>query len=110
MTELTAYVCKACGTVSYPGRTCCKSCGKTDFDEIPVEGGAKLLTFTRVYNLSLAYEERYLTIGIVEFENGARALGRLAVDEPEIGMKLTAYVGPVRTQGYETINGLWFRQ
>jgi hypothetical protein len=36
-------------------------------------------------------------------------LGRLDVDEPAMGMKLSAYVAPVRTEGYEVYEGLWFR-
>jgi uncharacterized OB-fold protein len=108
-TEIAASVCKACGTISYPQRKCCKSCGKTEFEKVPLEGTATLLTFTRVYNLSLAFEERYITLGIVEFGNGARALGRLAVDDPRTGMKLSAYVAPVRTESYKTFDGLWFK-
>jgi uncharacterized OB-fold protein len=110
MTAIVASVCKACGAVAYPRRKCCKCCGKKELKNIPLEGRARLLTFTRVYNLSLAFEERYLTLGIVEFENGARALGRLDVDEPEIGMNLAPYVAPVRTEGYRTYSGLWFRK
>jgi len=108
MAEVNAYVCKGCGAVAYPEHRCCRACGKTRFDLVPLEGKATLLTFTRVYNLSLAFEERYITLGIVEFESGVRALGRLAVDEPEIGMKLSSHVAPVRTEGYETYEGLWF--
>lgn len=107
--EITGSVCKACGAIAYPQRRCCKSCGKNEFGKVPLEGRATLLTFTRVYNLSLAFEERYITLGIVEFENGARALGRLAIDDPRTGMKVTAYVAPVRTEGYRTFDGLWFR-
>lgn len=109
MAEINASVCKGCGAVAYPQHRCCRACGKTKFDTVPLGGDAELLTFTRVYNLSLAFEDRYITLGIVEFENGSRALGRLAVDEPEIGMKLSAYIAPVRTEGYDTYEGLWFR-
>jgi len=110
MGEIYASRCKGCGAVAYPQHKCCKACGKTRFDTVPLEGNATLLTFTRVYNLSLAFDERYLTIGIVEFDSGARALGRLDVDQPEIGMKLSAFVAPVRTDGYDTVEGLWFRR
>jgi uncharacterized OB-fold protein len=109
MAGINASVCKGCGALAYPQHRRCRACGKTGFDVVPLEGNATLLTFTRVYNLSLAFDERYITLGIVEFENGARALGRLAVDEPRIGMKLTSYVAPVRTEGYETYEGLWFK-
>jgi uncharacterized OB-fold protein len=108
MAEIHASVCKGCGAVAYPRHRCCKACGKTRFESVPLEGNATLLTFTRVYNLSLAFDERFITLGIVEFEGGVRALGRLDVDEPKISMKLSAYVAPVRTEGYETYEGLWF--
>ncbi len=110
MTAFTASVCRSCGAVAYPPRRRCRACGKTGSDPVPLEGKATLVTFTRVYNLSLAFEERYITVGIVEFQSGARALGRLAVDEPEIGMELSCYVAPVRTVGYETYEGLWFER
>ena len=110
MGEIYASVCKGCGAVAYPQHKCCKTCGKTRFDAVPLEGNATLLTFTRVYNLSLAFDERYITIGIVEFDNGARALGRLEVDRPEIGMKLSTFVAAVRTEAYDTFEGLWFRE
>ncbi len=109
MGEIYASVCKGCGAVAYPRQRRCRACGKTRFDKLPLEGKATLLTFTRVYNLSLAFDDRYITLGIVEFESGARALGRLDVAEPETGMKLSAFVAPVRREGYDTIEGLWFR-
>jgi uncharacterized OB-fold protein len=109
MAKVDAYVCRGCGAVAYPEHRCCKACGKTEFDIVPLEGSATLLTFTRVYNLSLAFDERYITLGIVEFEDGTRALGRLDVDEPEVGLKLSSYVAPVRKEGYDTYEGLWFR-
>jgi uncharacterized OB-fold protein len=59
--------------------------------------------------LSLAYHERFITLGIVEFENGCRALGRILVDEPRIGMTLKSELGPVRQDGYQEIRGLCFR-
>lgn len=108
MPPIEAYACKSCGRKVYPRHTHCPSCGGSDFDVLPLEGGATLLTFTRVHQLSLAFTERYITIGIVEFDNGARATGRLFVDEPRIGMKLRAEYRAVSTHGYETREGLAF--
>jgi uncharacterized OB-fold protein len=110
VTQFVGYVCKACGAKSYPRHARCPACGKTEFSEKSLGGRATLLTFTRVHMLSLAYMERYITLGIVEFDNGFRALGRLQVDEPRIGMKLTADIGPVRSEDLETTEGLWFRE
>jgi uncharacterized OB-fold protein len=110
MNGIEKNVCKACGRASYPRHACCPSCGKTDFEAGRFEGPATLLTFTRVHALSLAYTDRYITLGIVEFADGTRALGRLDVDEPEIGMKLKAGTGVVRTDGLVEVKGLLFTQ
>jgi uncharacterized OB-fold protein len=56
--------------------------------------------------LSLAYTERYITLGIVEFADGTRAMGRLYVDEPEMGMKLKAEIGTVKVDGLIEHKGL----
>ena len=109
MSGIIASVCKKCGRVTYPRHARCPSCGAGQFTEASLDGTAVLLTFTRVYNLSLAFEERFITLGIVEFEGGCRALGRLFVDEPEIGMKLRPEIATVRVQDYEQIEGLCFR-
>jgi len=110
MTEILGYTCNSCGTKSYPRHARCPSCGKTEFTSSRLEGAAKLLAFTRVHMLSLAYMERYITLGIVEFDSGFRALGRLHVAEPRIGMRLKSEIGPVRSEDLETTEGLWFRE
>ena len=80
-------VCGACGRGSYPRHACCPSCGRRDFETRGFEGEATLLTFTHVHMLSLAYTDLFITLGIVQFPDGTRALGRLDVDRPEVGMK-----------------------
>jgi uncharacterized OB-fold protein len=109
VTVISAYACKACGKRTHVRHSHCPSCNGTSFEETRVGGKAKLLTFTRVHALSLAYEDLHITLGIVEFEDGCRALGRLFVDEPRIGMKLTAELGTVRVDGLDEIKGLCFR-
>jgi uncharacterized OB-fold protein len=109
MTQIQGYICKACGFKTYPRHARCPSCGKREFNAVELEGTAKLLTFTRVHMLSLAYTERFITLGIVEFASGFRALGRLLVDEPRTGMKLKAEMGVVRDDGGEKTTGLTFR-
>jgi uncharacterized OB-fold protein len=109
MTPIEGFICKACGFKSYPRHARCPSCGKTEFDAAPLQGKAKLLTFTRVHMLSLAYTERFITLGIVEFDSGFRALGKLLVDEPRVGMKLKAEIGTVRAEGGDKVTGLCFR-
>ena len=109
MNRFEGLICRACGYKTYPRHARCPSCGKREFDAVPLEGAARLLTFTRVHMLSLAYTERFITLGIVEFESGFRALGRLHVDEPRIGMKLRAETGVVRAADGDKVTGLCFR-
>ena len=108
MNSISKSVCKSCGRAFYPFHARCPSCGGSGFDSRAIEGTAVLVTFTRVHMLSLAYTDRFITLGIAEFADGTRALGRLDVDEPEIGMKLGVTIGPVREEGYAVIEGLIF--
>jgi hypothetical protein len=56
------------------------------WETFPLEGAVKLLSWTRVWNLPDGYNVKFLLFGIVEFENGLRASGRIGVAEPTIGM------------------------
>ncbi len=71
-------------------------------------GQCTLLTWTRVYNLPEGFDVKYLLFGIVEFENGLRASGRLMVDEPETGMELDTKVGVIKEIVGEDIHGFMF--
>ena len=104
------FICKACGAKTYPRHARCPSCGAADFDSATIGGTATLVTFTRVHALSLAYTERFITLGIVEYQSGLRGLGRLYVDEPRIGMSLRTEMGIVGTMNYEDVIGLCFRE
>jgi uncharacterized OB-fold protein len=108
MNRISKWVCRSCGRAFYPRHARCSRCGATEFDTDAFEGTGKLITFTRVHALSLAYTDLYITLGIVEFPDGSRALGRLDVDEPEIGMLLRASVGVVRDDGLQQTEGLRF--
>lgn len=80
-----------------------------EFEEVKPLGNTRLLTFTRIYNLPWGFDQRYLTIGVVEFENGVRAMGQIAVDEVynlKTGMKLEPFWEPVRVQYGENVYGL----
>ena len=110
MAEISGFICKGCGRKSYVQHAQCWVCKGTTFETAALKGRTKLLTFTRVHMLSLAYTERFITLGVVEFVDGCRALGRLLVDEPEIGMELDIEIGVVRQLEHEEIKGLCFRR
>ena len=103
MKTITAYKCKQCGYVMFPGHLRCLNCNGREFDQIEPEGNGKLLTYTVVNELPWGIDERGRVLGIVEFENGVKALGMVQTDEVEIGMKLKASLGPVRVIGGEMI-------
>lgn len=110
MAEVEGFVCKSCGQKSYIQHMRCAACKGTELEAAALKGKARLLTFTRVHMLSLAYTDRFITLGIVEFEDGCRALGHLLVDEPRIGMELEAEVGVVKQLEHEELRGLVFRE
>lgn len=114
-----AYKCPECGTLYYPVPMICKKCSNrrdpsgvffSTWEKVPLGGKCTLLTWTRVYNLPTGYTDRYLLFGIVEFENGLRASGRLLLENPQTGMKLNAKVGLVREKVDEDIYGFMFEE
>ncbi len=110
--EIYGYECTKCGTLHYPFRMRCRSCGELEpfqFKTVPLPRRGKLLTFTRVHNLPAEYEVATLGLGIVELENGIRVTGQLEVDDPEIGMSVFGDIGIVRSEAYDQYWGFIFR-
>jgi uncharacterized OB-fold protein len=114
---VNASKCPTCGKLFYPSVMVCSECNTrrdpsgeifSAWEEVPLEGSCKLLAWTKVYALPEGYEIPYLLFGIVEFENGLRASGRLLVEEPVTGMDLNAEAGVVREEKGEEIFGLIF--
>jgi uncharacterized OB-fold protein len=115
--QVFAYKCPECGTLHYPAPMICKDChARRDpsgvlfpsWDKVALGGRCTLLTWTRVYNLPEGFEDRYLLFGIVEFENGLRASGRLLVEDPKTGMELVSKAGVVREKVGEDVYGFMF--
>ena len=99
MEQMYAYKCKKCGKLHHPRYIVCQNpdCDGREFEQVPLEGKCKLLTWTRVYNLPEGYMNPWLNFGIVEFENGVRATGQIGFDDGlEDGMTLVSTVGVVR--------------
>jgi hypothetical protein len=100
-----AWRCPKCGALYHPAPRVCKACRNRrdpsqvvfpDFDKVPLEGPCKLLTWTRIYALPEGIDRPSVAFGIVEFDNGLRALGQLMVEEPGTGKRLVARPGFVR--------------
>ena len=101
MEQMYAYKCKKCGKLHHPRYIVCQNpdCDGREFEEVPLGGPCKLLTWTRVYNLPEGYMMPWLNFGVVEFPNGVRVTGQIGFDEGiESGMELVSTVGVVRTR------------
>ena len=106
---VVAYKCRKCSKLHYPYHDRCLACKSREFEQVKPEGKARVLTFTRIYNLPWGFDQRYLTIGVVEFENGVRAMGQINVDEQfdlKTGMMMKPTWAPVREQYGEHVYGL----
>jgi uncharacterized OB-fold protein len=100
--------CRDCGTLTYPTHYYCPSCGGRRFEPVAISGEGTILTWTRVHALPLDYEQRFITLAIVELDMGIRATGRLEMDEPAIGARVRATTGTVREIGNREVAGLIF--
>jgi uncharacterized OB-fold protein len=90
----------------YPRHSRCLNCNERNFEEIEPEGRAKLLTYTIINELPWGIDERGRVLGVVEFENGVKALGLIKSEKVKLGMKLDASMTPVRVIGGEQVLGL----
>lgn len=94
--KMYAYKCEVCGEIHHPVHYVCRKCGGRQFEEVPLEGEATLLTYTRVYALPEGYMKPWQSFGIVEFPNGLRVSGQMDTDDLKIGMTVKAAVGVVK--------------
>jgi uncharacterized OB-fold protein len=109
--KITAYKCKKCGKLHYPFHDRCLACKQREFEEVKPEGNAKLLTYTAIFNLPWGFDQRYLVIGVAEFENNIKAMGQIKADSVEqlkVGMKVKPSWEPIRVQHGEDVYGLKF--
>jgi len=110
--EITAYQCKKCGRVHYPFHERCLDCRGRDFETLPAEGDTQLLAYTQIFNLPWGFDERFLVIGIVEFNNKVKTMGQIQVESLQglkTGMKLIPYWEPIRQVAGEDVFGLVLR-
>ncbi len=108
---IIAFKCKKCGRIHYPFHDRCLSCKSREFEKIKPQGNAKLLTFTAIYNLPWGFDQRFLLIGVAEFENKVKAMGQIkakSIDELKLGMTVLPSWEPVRKTAGEDVYGLKF--
>jgi len=108
---INAYQCKKCGKIHYPFHDRCLKCRGREFDTLHPAGLARLVTYTQIFNLPWGFDERFLIIGIGEFENGIKAMGQIHADDLAAlkpGMKMTPTWAPIRKVHGEHVYGLKF--
>ncbi len=108
---ITAYKCRKCGKIHYPFHDRCLACKGREFEEIKPEGDVRLLAYTAIFNLPWGFDQRFLIIGVAEFENNVKAMGQIkadSIDQLKVGMKMKVNWEPVRQQYGENVYGLKF--
>jgi uncharacterized OB-fold protein len=108
MKTITGYKCTSCGRVMYPRHERCLNCNGRDFKKVEPTKKAKLLTYTVVNELPWGIDERGRVIGVVEFDNGLRAMGLVNAKKLRPGMKLTTGWDEVRFMNGVRVYGLTF--
>jgi len=106
---IVGFKCLKCGKIHYPFHDRCLACKGREFEQIRPKGNPQLVTYTQIFNLPWGFDQRYLVIGVVEFENGIKAMGQIKVDSLEglkMGMKMKAAWEPVRITAGEKVYGL----
>ncbi len=106
---ITAYKCKKCGKIHYPYHDRCLGCKGREFEQIKPEGNATLLAYTAIFNLPWGFDQRFLILGVAEFENHIKAMGQIKVDTVDrlkSGMTLKPAWEPVRVVAGENVYGL----
>jgi uncharacterized OB-fold protein len=109
--NIVAYQCKKCGKLHFPYHDRCLSCKGREFEKVAPRGNAKLITFSQVFNLPWGFDNRFIFIGVAEFENGIKAMGQInanAPEELEPGMALRPTWDVVRVISGEKVYGLKF--
>jgi uncharacterized protein len=108
---IVAHKCKKCGRIHFPFHDRCLTCKGREFDEVKPKGDAKLITFSQIFNLHWGFDNRFIFVGVAEFENGIKAMGQIQADAPEdlkLGMKLKPTWDVVRIISGENVYGLKF--
>ncbi len=109
--EIVGYKCKRCGKLHFPFHDRCLACRGREFETVKPQGNARLLTFPEICNLPWGFDQRFIFLGVAEFENGLKAMGQLEAqspDELQLGMSLKPTWAPVRVQYGEKVYGLKF--
>jgi len=108
MVEMTGVKCNNCGKVFYPKRSRCPECKGEKMEEAKMGESATLLTYTELWAVPKGIEQIPLMLGIVQFDNGARALGQLTTRDVKIGEKFRPIWSMIRKINEKEVYGFKF--
>lgn len=95
--KLVGIKCKKCGYLQHSSHVRCLKCKNNTFDTIEAQGECKLLTYTILNAPPMEFrDKKSIALGVVEFENGIKALGQIfPIENLSIGMKLKPEYGKI---------------
>ena len=95
--------CKKCGYLQHKTHLRCLKCKADSFESIVSSGTCKLLTYTMLKAPPMEYRDQgSYALGVVEFENGVKALGQLTNKE---NLKTGIILQPVYKKICNDLNG-----
>ena len=91
--KVMATKCRKCGKAFFPPKSDCPGCLSSDVEWLEVSGTGTLLTYTVVnYGPSGFENDAPYTLGIAEFGEGVKVLGRVSKqvspDDIKVGMRV----------------------
>ena len=95
--------CDECGFLQHKSHLRCLNCKNDKFTLMEASEGCKLITFTILNAPPAEFRDKpSYALGVVEFENGIKAIGQITTQENlQIGMKLK----PVYKKICENLDG-----
>lgn len=111
--QLAGSRCTDCGTVLFPQREFCSSCGRRDcLEMLPLDRSGVLYSFSVAYVSPAGFEPPY-AFAYVQLAEGPRLFARLVDCDPleqlSIGTKLELTLAPIRAEGGCRLWGYAFR-
>jgi len=99
--KIKAIKCLKCGLMQHESHLRCLNCRSEKFELIEASEQCRLLTFTILTAVPSEFiESKPYALGIVEFENGVRALGQISSQEDlKIGMRLRTIPNTIQMDG-----------
>lgn len=91
--RIMASRCTECGATSFPPRADCKACMSEGFEFVEISGRGTLHTYTRIVAAPTGFDDvAPYTLGVVDLEEGGKALAwigeTIPEDEVAIGMEV----------------------